>query len=72
MSHWNGRMGKGYARQVRELKREEAKGRIAENEARVQVVMREQNVTRGQAVPVVHAERRLNQRKAALRAARAS
>lgn len=62
MTQWNGRMGKGYRRKVRELKREEAAERTADFEARIQRIMTEQNVTRAQAYPVAAAAPRLARR----------
>lgn len=52
MTHWHGGMGKGARRRVQELKRDQAADRAVVFEGNVERIMREQNVTRGQAYPV--------------------
>lgn len=68
MSHWNGRHGRGAAREARELRRVEAAERDADFEARIARIEREQNTTRATAYHVAASEPRMRQAKARARA----
>lgn len=72
MTTYTGRMGKGFSRTLREIKRNEADGRAAAFEERVQRIMAEQNVTRPTAYRVAQTYPRMEQAKARARADRAA